>query len=271
MNNLVRAARVFALCCCSFSLAAVQAEQPDELRIVSYNIHHGEGVDRKLDLQRIAGVIESVHPDIVALQEVDKNVQRTQSVDQPAELARLTKMQVVFAGNISLGGGQYGNAVLSKWPVIEHVNHPLPNDARGEQRGVLQAYIQTPGSEQRLMLLATHLDHRPSESLRLQSAEMINALVAKEPQNAAILAGDLNAVPDSRTLQTLKTHWTDSFPKSLATIPVSNPVKQIDYVLYRPNNRWQVVQTRVLDEAIASDHRAILSVLRLMPDDSTNQ
>ncbi|MEX2025646.1 MAG: endonuclease/exonuclease/phosphatase family protein, partial [Pirellulaceae bacterium] len=61
-----------------------------QLRVLTYNIHHGEGIDGKLDLPRIARVIESVDPDLVALQEVDRRVERTGSVDQPAELARLT-------------------------------------------------------------------------------------------------------------------------------------------------------------------------------------
>ena len=56
------------------------------LRVLSYNIHHGEGVDRKLDLPRIASVIKSVKPDLVALQEVDQGTERTNKIDQAAEL-----------------------------------------------------------------------------------------------------------------------------------------------------------------------------------------
>ncbi len=76
----------------------------DKLRVLSYNIHHGEGVDGKLDLERIAKVILSVEPDIVSLQEVDRNVPRSKGVDQPAELAKLTKMNAIFEKNIDLQG-----------------------------------------------------------------------------------------------------------------------------------------------------------------------
>ena len=93
--------------------AAAGASEPFRVRVLCYNIHHGEGVDRKLDLERIARVIRSVSPEVVALQEVDRNTQRTGRVDQPAELARLTKMKVVFEKNIDFQGGQYGNALLS--------------------------------------------------------------------------------------------------------------------------------------------------------------
>ena len=70
------------------------------LRVLSYNIHHGEGVDESLDLERIARVIRSVEPDLVALQEVDKGTERTNRVAQAGELSRLCGMQVVFGRNI---------------------------------------------------------------------------------------------------------------------------------------------------------------------------
>ena len=71
------------------------AQLPDELRVLTYNIHHGEGVDGKIDLERIAAVIKSVEPHIVAVQEVDQGTARTARVDQPAELARLTGLHPV--------------------------------------------------------------------------------------------------------------------------------------------------------------------------------
>ncbi|MEZ6125794.1 MAG: endonuclease/exonuclease/phosphatase family protein [Planctomycetaceae bacterium] len=120
--------RVLILSIVTMVPAAVsQAEEPAQLRVLSYNIHHAEGVDRKLDLERIAKVIPSVKPDVVALQEVDQNVKRTGSIDQPEKLARLTEMNVIFGANIELQGGHYGNAVLSRFPIARHKNHLLPN------------------------------------------------------------------------------------------------------------------------------------------------
>ncbi|MEZ6125818.1 MAG: endonuclease/exonuclease/phosphatase family protein [Planctomycetaceae bacterium] len=118
----------------SAAAACGRAADPTQLRVLSYNIHHGEGVDRKLDLQRIADVILSVRPDLVALQEVDRNATRTGGVDQPAELARLTRMHVVFGANIELQGGHYGNAVLSRHPIARLRNHLLPNIDDSERR-----------------------------------------------------------------------------------------------------------------------------------------
>lgn len=243
----------------------IQAAEPLRLRILSYNIHHAEGVDRKLDVERIARVILSVDPDLVALQEVDQKVQRTKIVDQPSELARLTKMHIVFGGNIELQGGQYGNAVLSKFPVARHQNHLLPNIGGSEQRGVIEAEISLPASKHTLLLLATHLDYRDDDQERLASVKSINDLVAKHPQQPALLAGDLNDTPESKTLERLAEMWTTANEKPLATVPVAEPKSQIDFILYRPRDRWKVVEVQVLEEAQASDHRAILAVLELLP------
>jgi len=243
----------------------VKAAEPIRLRVLCYNIHHAEGVDRKLDVERIARVIRSVEPDLVALHEVDQKVKRTEGVDQPAELAKLTKMQVVFGANIKLQGGYYGNAVLSRFPITRHKNYLLPNIDGSEQRGVIEAEIQIPDSELSLLLRATHLDFRADDRERLASAKAINQLAAKHPDRPALLAGDLNATPNSKTLQLLGTIWERANEKAMPTVPVSQPTKQIDFILYRPRDRWKVIDVKVLDEAVASDHRALFAVLELQP------
>jgi len=247
-------------------------DTPGRLRLLTYNIHHGEGVDGKLNLERIAAVIRSVEPDIVALQEVDRLATRSKSVDQPAELARLTRMHVAFGDNIPLQGGQYGNAVLSRFPIRSSQNHKLPNIAAGEQRGLLDLEIDWPMNvlpESRLRLLATHLDHRPNERERVASVATINDLIRLRPLQPAILMGDLNATPDSTPLKDLSANWNRANDQPAPTIPVEMPRHQIDYVLSRPAKRWKVVSTRVLDEAVASDHRPFLAVLDLIHDPLT--
>src|SRR5947199_10169181 len=87
------------------------------LRVMTYNIHVGVGMDKKLDLQRIASVINAQHPDLVGLQEVDRGVERTQRIDEIAEIAKMTKMDYAFAFNLSYQGGQYGVAILSRLPI----------------------------------------------------------------------------------------------------------------------------------------------------------
>ena len=235
-----------------------------ELRVLNWNIHHAEGIDRKLDLKRIAQVINSVKPDIVALQEVDQKVSRTGKVDQPAKLAELTGLQVVFGGNIEFGGGGYGNAVLSRHPIISSQNHRLPNRDNGEQRGVLQTSIRVPGVPAPVSFFATHLDHRRADEERFASAQAINRLAMQEPARLAVLAGDLNDVEGNRTLTELLKTWQAANETPIFTIPVEKPTRQIDFILFRPSERWKVAEVRVLDEAVASDHRAVFAVLKLI-------
>jgi endonuclease/exonuclease/phosphatase family metal-dependent hydrolase len=244
---------------------ATQAAEPLRLRVLSYNIHHAEGVDGKLDLERIARVIASAKPDLVALQEVDERAARSGSVDQAAELASLTDLQAVFGANIPLQGGRYGNAVLSRWPIARHKNHELPNVDDGEQRGVLEVEVTLPDSNQPLVLLATHFDHRRDERERLASAEAVNKLAKRHADRPLLLAGDLNATPESETLKQLFTVWKPANDQPRPTVPVARPNAQIDYILLAPAERWKVVEVQVLDEAVASDHRPILAVLELLP------
>jgi len=239
------------------------AAEPMTLKVLSYNIHHGEGVDGQLDLPRIAKVINSVRPDLVALQEVDHTATRTGSVDQPKELARLTELQVVFGANIDLQGGHYGNAILSRFPISKHANHLLPNLDNGEQRGVLSAHIQL-NDAQSLRLLATHFDHRRDDRERVASAAAIKQLFENGSRQPALLAGDLNDVVESSTLKKLLEHWTVANDSPLPTIPVSQPTRQIDFILFHPAENWKVVDVRVLEEVVASDHRAILATLQLL-------
>lgn len=251
--------------------ATADPPQPLRLRVLTYNIHHAEGIDGKLDLARIARVIESVDPDLVALQEVDQRVERTKAVDQPAELARLTGLEVVFGANIELQGGHYGNAVLSRLPIRRHENHKLPCFDDGEQRGVLEVEFELPGHSQPLALLATHLDHRPDHRERIASAEAINKLIADRLDQPAILAGDLNATADSPPLAVIWKQWQNTSRQMQPTIPVARPARQIDYILVRPEARWHIMETKVLDEAIASDHRALLTIVEAIPAKRSTQ
>jgi endonuclease/exonuclease/phosphatase (EEP) superfamily protein YafD len=104
------------------------------------------------------------------------------------------------------------------------------------------------------------LDVGRDDVRRRQSIPEINSLAA----GPAILAGDLNSTPDSATLRALATEWSVAGRgKPLLTIPTGTPRRQIDFVLFRPAHRWRVIEVRVLDERVASDHRPIFAVLEL--------
>jgi endonuclease/exonuclease/phosphatase family metal-dependent hydrolase len=168
----------------------------------------------------------------------------------------------VFERNITFQGGDYGNAVLSRLPVASWRNVPLPSHYEGEQRGALVLELTAPG-DLPLRFIATHFDSRPDDAERLDSVKTLEAIVAEKPDVPTLLAGDLNARPDSRTLAALSPHWAGAGGAPLPTFPSAQPTRQIDYVLARPAKRWKVVESRVLDEPIASDHRPLLVVLEL--------
>jgi endonuclease/exonuclease/phosphatase family metal-dependent hydrolase len=240
------------------------SREPERLRVLTYNIHHGEGTDRRLDLARVASVIKSAEPDVVALQEVDVKTRRSRGVDQAAELGRLTGMHVRFGKAIDFQGGAYGVAVLSRMPTMHLATEPLPAGPDGEQRCVLILLVRTRGHGD-VLFANTHLDSSGPSSGRLAQVERLYTVAGSGP-GPRILAGDLNAEPGSEPLQQLDEGWADTAPADAPpTYPSGEPRKRIDYVLrYRLyTDRWRVIETRVIDEKVASDHRPVLVVLEL--------
>lgn len=238
---------------------------PRTLRVMSYNIHVGKGVDGKLDLPRIAGIIKSADVDVVAIQEVDVKARRTDNVDEPAELARLTGMHAVFGKAIDHDGGDYGQVILSRQPIERLDVHKLPNEPGQEQRIALIAQIPQPRPLPDIMIIGTHLHAFKGDALRLAQATELNHILDKPLGNALpapLLLGDLNATPDSSALKELGKHWVDASADSGPTIPAEKPNKKIDYVLLPKDHKWTVVTARVLDEPVASDHRPVVVELR---------
>ena len=236
-----------------------------KLRVLTYNIHHGEGGDGKLDLERIAAVIKTAEPDLAALQEVDQSTTRSKGVDQAARLSELTGMTVHFGKAMDYSGGGYGLAVLSRWPLHEMKTHPLPAGPGVEPRIVLEAMVQVPGQSNPLRFLVTHVDHKGDPKDRTAQVQKILELFpvggSSEP---AILAGDFNATPKSKVVKSLLASWTDTAPDAeFLTSPAATPRNRIDYIFIRPQERWKVIETRPLDEPTASDHRPVLSILEL--------
>ncbi len=248
-----------------------QSDHParSTLRVLTYNIHHGEGLDGRLDLQRIAEAINRVNPDLVALQEVDRGTKRSGQADEPAILADLTGMQVVFEKNIDYDGGDYGNAVLSRWPINDHVNHPLPSYYDGEQRGLLEVHIQW--QDRPITFFATHFDHRPDDAERLASVDFLRQQILKQSSNFIVVAGDLNATPDSRVMENLRGFLVDTYDPSDdpgVTFPADQPDRCIDYILHVPDTGLKCIESRVLEEPVASDHRPYMAVVEYVAEEN---
>lgn len=249
---------------CLVLLAGCASPQPTPLRVLSYNIHHGEGMDGRLDLERIAEIIRRSEADLVALQEVDRGVKRTDRMDQPARLAELTGMHVVFERNIEHQGGDYGNAVLSRMPVNRHQNHFLPQSRPGEQRGLLEVHVTVDGEP--LVFYATHFDYRPTDGERMASVAMLKEKMGPHAGLPIIVAGDLNDTPNSRVLAAATAFLVDTCEDdsgAVLTYPADAPKKRIDYILTNGHPSLRCVEFRVIPESIASDHRPILAVFEI--------
>lgn len=275
MRNLLRllflswTTAIFALTGCAASTSATS--QPGSIwRVVSYNIHHGAGVDGKLDLARIAAVIKAQNPDLVALQEVDDRTRRTDGVDQTARIAALAGLpHYRFGKAMNHDGGGYGEAVLSRHPIIKTKNLILPASPEHEPRAALAVWIDRGGEV--VVFIGTHLDHTDDPTDRIAQVNTINEHWRDQTFYPQLLAGDLNAEPDDQPLQRLGGLWTDASAVTPApTYPAGKPTVRIDYVLYRPADRWRVIESRVIDEQIASDHRPLLTVLELTATDPTS-
>jgi endonuclease/exonuclease/phosphatase family metal-dependent hydrolase len=225
------------------------------LTVLSFNIHHAAGEDGVYDLARLAGEIRRTGADVVGLQEVDRHYgARSGWADQPAELAGLLGMHVVYGANLDLeppsAGAprrQYGTAILSRYPVLEWRNTLLPKGKPAEeQRGLLVAVINVRGVKVRVM--TTHLQHDNAAARLLQAEVVAGAVVAStEP---VVLTGDLNAVPTAPEVTTLTAHLRDG--GNAFTYPAPVPTARIDYVL---TNRLPVSSTVLPTEA--SDHRPV--------------
>lgn len=243
------------------------AQAPDSSRIVrvlTYNILHGATTKGDFDLDLIARVIKSANPDLVALQEVDYKTNRAKKYDLVTELAIRTGMSPLFARAMPYDGGEYGEGVLSDYTFLSTKNHPLPYTEGKEPRAAAEVNVILKSGDT-IRFVGTHLDHERDPTNRLMQAKELNRILTAD-NRPSILTGDLNEEPQKSAMQELFTQWTRSFKEDVPTFPSDNPIKKIDYILFRPAHRWRVLETKVLDEKIASDHCPVLVVLELLPD-----
>jgi endonuclease/exonuclease/phosphatase family metal-dependent hydrolase len=237
---------------------SAQGQRPATLRILAYNIKHGLGMDSVVDLERIARVINDLQPDVVTLQEVDSAVERTSGVDQTTVLGGLTGMHSVFGTFFDYQGGRYGMALLSRYPFISYTNHLLPKGV--EHRAALAGRIRIGDDGPEVVVVGIHLVWTGEE--RYSQAERLIEIFEDE-EAPVILAGDFNSLPDSDVMALLRGAWhIPDKGEGHFTFPSDDPDREIDFIIYRPEDRFEVIEHRVIDEPVASDHRPLLLELR---------
>jgi len=240
--------------------------QPSTLTVMTFNIHHGAGTDGRLDLDRIARVIRMADADIVGLQEVDRCFSaRSNREDQVSLLADKLDMYYVYGPAIRTAQtGQYGNAVLSRYPVTYSENVILPALRTGEDRAVLRADIRL--GKGIISFFTTHLGLSAAE--RKWHQVIIQDLLL-HVLNPVVLTGDFNAAAgDLMTFAGLKdVCWREPYA-SLVTFPAWNPQigtpngtgVRIDHILI--SDPMKVREVSVVP-GIASDHLPLIAELSI--------
>lgn len=242
--------------------------QAAPLTVTTYNIHHAEGVDGRLDVPRIARELDATGADVIGLQEVDRHWgARSEFADQATRLARRLDMNVVYGANLDLDPlqpgqprRQYGTAILSRHPIVSSRNTLLPRPENGEQRGLLEAVIAVKGA--RVRVANTHLQHNSANERTAQVLKIMELLDgSKQP---TVLIGDLNATPEAAELAPLFTRFDDAWTLGGTgdgfTIPVEAPDRRIDYVLVSPEIEVKRAEVR---STPASDHLPVTAKLKV--------
>ena len=240
-----------------------QSRLPATFTVMTYNIHHGVGTDQVYSLARIADVIRSVSPDLVCLNEVDYQTERTFGDDQAAQLAELLGMDFSFARNLALEGGWYGNAILSRHKFHFSENKLYHYEKSSEQRGLL--HVMLSAREKQLHLYTTHLGTDSVESAA-QTAEMLNIMLKWGLNEPVILAGDLNMEPHYQRLQELYYYFRGSMngENENFTYSTKQPSRKIDYILANAELELRSAAVLVNETTrVASDHFPVVAQYRI--------
>lgn len=221
------------------------------LKVASYNIRHG--ADAGLDMSVLAGVISSVGAEIVGLQEVDMNAARSGSHDQVRELMdALGYGYGEFVRSIDIRGGEYGTAVVSKYPITSKEIYPLYLGPKSEQRMLGVFAIDVDGTP--ITFANTHLDYLSAETIRTQMREVNSVLKDKD----YILTGDFNTTDMTQFYELEGASFTMCDEHRLVTFPSSGIT--IDNIVYKGNYTLKKFGTV---ENSFSDHRMLWAELEM--------
>lgn len=233
----------------------VPSGETTDISVVSLNIKSARGPGG-VQIDLLAQTLATWKPDVVLLQEVDKNRPISGSIDMPAYLGEKLGYYSTFGTNVLRpGNSQYGTAILSRFPITGSENTLLPHPAGTQQRGLLHATIDVEGTA--LNAYVTHLENTSADARLLQ----VNAIkdLMTDDSGPLLLGGDFNSTPSTPVMSVARTIGEDTWlaagdGSSGLTAPNSSPRARIDYLFYR--GAVQPTDMQILAPPV-SDHRAL--------------
>lgn len=215
---------------------------------------------------RIADVIASAEPDVIALQELDVGRMRTGSVDQAHMIAQHLRVLAHFHPALHVDEEKYGDAILTALPSRVVKADQLPS--MGEPRGAI--WVEILAGSVPLQMVNTHFGLRRRERMiqatTLAGEDWLGSPACRD--HPAILAGDFNALPRSRAYGIL----AEGLSKQVLTIPARAtfparfPILRLDHIF--TNRRARIVRYEVIDTPLArsaSDHLPLLAIVECLP------
>lgn len=255
------------ICLIFFSSCKIKQEQSIDLKIMSYNIRHGVGLDMILDLSRSAKIIKSQAPDLCGLQEVDNFCMRSDSISQTDYLSQKTIMNGTFGKFMNFQGGEYGMATLSTKPLISTKVLLLPN-AKYEPRSSIVHEVQI-AKDCNIVFANVHFDwinEKEGSSIRLSQAKALMSYI-DTLNKATIITGDFNCTPESPTMQYFAEKGFVFIQKGEDNLSFQGENKaEIDHVIYRNayNVKFKKKSVQLIKEPVVSDHRPLTVELEVI-------
>lgn len=233
----------------------------DYLRIASYNIHRCVGGDRREEPGRVARVITETNCDTIGLQEVDNHPDRRHDSMQLDFLSTATGMTPVAGSTIIRHEGDYGNALLTRRPILAVRQHDL-SFRRREPRGALEVDLDVDGRMVRVFVM--HLGLRPAER-RFQVRKMLTLLHDLPIEQTVVVLGDINEwLPLGRPLRWL--HGLLGHAPAERSFPARLPIFALDRVWVRPRHNLLAFEThRSAASRVASDHLPVKAIIATGP------
>jgi len=240
-----------------------------KFRVLSYNIHRAIGVDRRFRPERIVAIIDNYKPDLVLLQEVDEGAPRSRELDLAHELAVALNLPYHAVGhNVTLRKGRYGNATLSRFPILSERNIDLTIDL-WKRRGCQHTAISlAPDGRHSRTLDVFNLHLGLSAGQRARQVELLarsGEMTALAPDAACLVGGDFNdwrslLVPFLTGGMNFRSATDSSTGRPLRTYPSFFPRGPLDRIYYRgPLHLLHATRCRLQLSRLASDHLPIVA------------